>query len=142
MCVQKRLRRAEKSASPSPSAERTVMQTNSSTAGFLERSGVWLSLPDASSPGNSSCRGHNTGNVPVSRVRPVPGGGRHVSELTRISISLESNLLEAFDRRNEGKGYATRSEAIRDLIRDRLVHEQSGVAAAGTEQVAVVTMVY
>lgn len=65
-----------------------------------------------------------------------------MSDLTRISISLESNLLEAFDRRNEGKGYATRSEAIRDLIRDRLVHEQAGVGDPGVEQVAVVTMVY
>jgi CopG family nickel-responsive transcriptional regulator len=60
--------------------------------------------------------------------------------LTRISISLESALLEAFDRRNEAKGYATRSEAIRDLIRDRLVREE-GERAEG-EQVAVVTLVY
>ena len=64
-------------------------------------------------------------------------GGMH---LTRISISLESALLEAFDRRNASKGYATRSEAIRDLIRDRLVREE-GEHAEG-EQVAVVTLVY
>src|SRR5204862_4606000 len=38
------------------------------------------------------------------------------------------------------KGYATRSEAIRDLIRERLVRE-AGERAAG-EQVAVVTLVY
>lgn len=62
-------------------------------------------------------------------------------DLTRISISLEAALLEAFDRRNAGKGYATRSEAIRDLIRDRLVREQAA-APAGAEQVAVVTLVY
>jgi CopG family nickel-responsive transcriptional regulator len=61
-------------------------------------------------------------------------------ELTRISISLESALLEAFDRRNESKGYATRSEAIRDLIRDRLIRE--GAERAEDEQVAVVTLVY
>ena len=41
--------------------------------------------------------------------------------LTRISISLESALLDAFDRTITAQGYATRSEAIRDLIRDRLV---------------------
>jgi len=64
-------------------------------------------------------------------------GGMH---LTRISISLESALLEAFDRRNASKGYATRSEAIRDLIRDRLVREES--ERADGEQVAVVTLVY
>jgi CopG family nickel-responsive transcriptional regulator len=63
-----------------------------------------------------------------------------MSELTRISISLESALLEAFDRRNETKGYATRSEAIRDLIRERLVREEAERAEG--EQVAVVTIVY
>src|SRR5260370_12728573 len=61
-------------------------------------------------------------------------------DLTRISISLESALLEAFDQRNAGKGYATRSEAIRDLIRDRLIREES--EQADGEQVAVVTLVY
>ena len=61
-------------------------------------------------------------------------------DLTRISISLESALLDAFDRRNKGKGYATRSEAIRDLIRDKLVREET--AQAEGEQVAVVTLVY
>ena len=61
-------------------------------------------------------------------------------DLTRISISLESALLEAFDRRNRAKGYATRSEAIRDLIRDRLIREEA--QQKGGEQVAVVTLVY
>jgi len=61
-------------------------------------------------------------------------------DLTRISISLENALLDAFDRRNGAKGYATRSEAIRDLIRDRLVKEQAERVEG--EQVAVVTLVY
>jgi CopG family nickel-responsive transcriptional regulator len=63
-----------------------------------------------------------------------------MSELTRISISLESALLDAFDKRNETRGYATRSEAIRDLIRDRLLREEAERAEG--EQVAVVTLVY
>ncbi len=63
-----------------------------------------------------------------------------MNELTRISISLESALLEAFDRRNATRGYVTRSEAIRDLIRDRLLREEA--EQAGSEQVAVVTLVY
>jgi CopG family nickel-responsive transcriptional regulator len=63
-----------------------------------------------------------------------------MSELTRISISLETALLGAFDRRNDSKGYATRSEAIRDLIRDRLIVEETEQAKG--EQVAVVTLVY
>jgi CopG family transcriptional regulator, nickel-responsive regulator len=65
-----------------------------------------------------------------------------MADLTRISISLEETLLEAFDRRNDAKGYATRSEAIRDLIRDRLVREEAAAGLPGAEQVAVVTLVY
>src|ERR671925_1005005 len=61
-------------------------------------------------------------------------------ELTRISISLENALLKAFDRSIRAKGYATRSEAIRDLIRDRLIREEAERASG--EQVAVVTLVY
>jgi len=64
-----------------------------------------------------------------------------MSELTRISISLESALLDAFDRLISGKSYATRSEAIRDLIRDKLIRTEAEQAAAG-EQVAIVTLVY
>src|SRR5213080_4292991 len=61
-------------------------------------------------------------------------------ELTRISISLEDALLKAFDRSSAAKGYATRSEAIRDLIRDRLIREEAEQGKG--EQVAVVTLVY
>jgi CopG family nickel-responsive transcriptional regulator len=61
-------------------------------------------------------------------------------ELTRVSISLESALLEAFDAYLAKKGYENRSEALRDLIRDRLVHEQAQHVEG--EQVAVVTLVY
>jgi CopG family nickel-responsive transcriptional regulator len=63
-----------------------------------------------------------------------------MTDLTRISISLEENLLEAFDKLIEAKGYATRSEAIRDLIRDLLIRKE--LRAQQDEQVAVVTMVY
>ncbi len=63
-----------------------------------------------------------------------------MTELTRVSISLETALLDAFDKSNFGKGYATRSEAIRDLIRDRLIREEAERAEG--EQVAVVTLVY
>jgi CopG family nickel-responsive transcriptional regulator len=63
-----------------------------------------------------------------------------MADLTRVSISLENALLEAFDQLIAHKGYATRSEAIRDLIRDRLIRE--GTKDQKGEQVAVVTMVY
>lgn len=63
-----------------------------------------------------------------------------MAELTRISISLEENLLQVFDKLIAAKGYATRSEAIRDLIRDRLIQEE--IRNQHDEQVAVLTMVY
>jgi CopG family nickel-responsive transcriptional regulator len=63
-----------------------------------------------------------------------------MAELTRISISLESALLEAFDRSNAHRGYPTRSEAIRDLIREYLIRQQAKEQSG--EQVAVVTLVY
>ncbi|MBM3992643.1 MAG: nickel-responsive transcriptional regulator NikR [Planctomycetes bacterium] len=58
-----------------------------------------------------------------------------MADLTRISISLEENLLDAFDTLIAGKWYATRSKAIRDLIREEERHQHG-------EHVAVVTMVY
>jgi CopG family nickel-responsive transcriptional regulator len=61
-------------------------------------------------------------------------------ELTRISISLENTLLDAFDVYLKARGYDNRSEAIRDLIRDRLVREQSEQPRG--EQVAVVMLVF
>ena len=60
--------------------------------------------------------------------------------LTRVSISLENTLLDAFDRLITAQGYNNRSEAIRDLIRARLIHE--GAERPEGEQVAVVTLVY
>ncbi|MHB1423679.1 MAG: nickel-responsive transcriptional regulator NikR [Gemmataceae bacterium] len=66
-----------------------------------------------------------------------------MAELTRISISLENVLLAAFDANITSRGYATRSEAIRDLIRAHLIREECSVAKDGSaEQVAVVTLVY
>jgi CopG family nickel-responsive transcriptional regulator len=62
--------------------------------------------------------------------------------IERIGISLEKDLLEQFDRVIEARGYATRSEAVRDLIRDALVQRQWSEARSRQEQVAVVTLVY
>jgi CopG family transcriptional regulator, nickel-responsive regulator len=65
-----------------------------------------------------------------------------MADLTRISISLESALLDAFDKSNAARGCPTRSEAIRDLIRDYLVREEGKDVSGNAEQVAVVTLVY
>jgi CopG family nickel-responsive transcriptional regulator len=67
-----------------------------------------------------------------------------MADLTRISISLESALLSAFDADITARGYATRSEAIRDLIRAHLIHEGASEAKNGEadQVVAVLTLVY
>ena len=46
------------------------------------------------------------------------------STLTRFGMSLDSELLERFDQLVSKKGYANRSEAIRDLIRDALIQDE------------------
>jgi CopG family nickel-responsive transcriptional regulator len=47
-----------------------------------------------------------------------------MSELVRFGVSLEDSLLDKFDRLIKIKGYATRSEALRDLIRKELVKKE------------------
>jgi CopG family transcriptional regulator, nickel-responsive regulator len=44
-----------------------------------------------------------------------------MSDVVRFGVSIEGDLLESFDRLIEQRGYATRSEALRDLMRDSLV---------------------
>ena len=63
-----------------------------------------------------------------------------MSDLVRFGVSLDGSLLADFDRLIERKGYASRSEAIRDLIRDALV--QAEWATAKGEQAATLTLVY
>lgn len=59
-------------------------------------------------------------------------------ELERISLSIEKDLLARFDRLLEKGRSGNRSEAVRDLIRDRLVEEQDERGQA----VASLTLVY
>ena len=63
-----------------------------------------------------------------------------MGQLARFGVSLDSDLLRRFDALIEGKGYANRSEALRDLIRDQLVAEEW--RAGPEEAVAVVSLVY
>ncbi len=62
-----------------------------------------------------------------------------MSKLTRFGVSLEKGLLDKFDALVAEKGYASRSDALRDLIRGRLVERtwKAGEAVAGA-----VTLVY
>jgi CopG family nickel-responsive transcriptional regulator len=60
--------------------------------------------------------------------------------LVRFGISLDNLLLKRFDTLIHKKGYANRSEAIRDLIRDSLVSEEWESPQA--ETVGTITVVY
>lgn len=63
-----------------------------------------------------------------------------MAKITRFGVSLESSLLEKFDPLVEQLGYKSRSEAIRDLIRDRLVEEEWAVGTMKT--IGVLSLVY
>lgn len=63
-----------------------------------------------------------------------------MSELIRFGVSIESHLLDQFDRLIQQRNYSNRSEAIRDLIRNELVQQEwkdDAVEAIGT-----VTIIY
>ncbi len=60
--------------------------------------------------------------------------------LTRIGIALDSDLLKRFDRSIAKRGYTNRSEAFRDLIRDRLVAERT--ATPNATVVGTITLIY
>lgn len=63
-----------------------------------------------------------------------------MGETVRFGISIDDKLLDRFDTLVSEKGYANRSEAIRDLIRDALVEQtwEDG----NEETVGTVTLVY
>lgn len=63
-----------------------------------------------------------------------------MSELSRIGVAIDSDLLEKFDALINKRGYGNRSEAFRDLIRDELV--QKNWESPKSEVVGTVTLVY
>ena len=63
-----------------------------------------------------------------------------MSSLARFGISMDSELLQRFDALIHRKGYANRSEAIRDLVRDSLVHQEWEEDSG--EKVGTITLIY
>ena len=47
-----------------------------------------------------------------------------MSKIERVGVSVDKTLLSMFDQLIARQGYSNRSEAIRDLIRNRLSEEQ------------------
>lgn len=63
-----------------------------------------------------------------------------MSNVVRFGISIDAKLLESFDTHIEQKGYANRSEALRDLIRASLIDVKW--ENGEEEMVGTVTLVY
>ena len=47
-----------------------------------------------------------------------------MSELIRFGVSLEKELLQKFDKHIKKENYTNRSNAIADLIRDKLIRQE------------------
>lgn len=63
-----------------------------------------------------------------------------MTKLTRTGIAIEADLLARFDHFISKQGYTNRSEAFRDLIRDRLVG--AATAAPDAQVVGTITLIY
>jgi CopG family nickel-responsive transcriptional regulator len=63
-----------------------------------------------------------------------------MEQIERIGVSLDKNLLTDFDKLIAKKGYQSRSEAIRDLIREQLSQDKTVNPKATA--MAVVCLVY
>ena len=63
-------------------------------------------------------------------------------DIQRFGVSIGSGLLEKFDDMITEKGYTNRSEAIRDLIRNKLVETEWGKSTDAHASIGTITIVY
>jgi len=61
-------------------------------------------------------------------------------ETVRLSVSLPARLLREMDRRVVGRGYSSRSEFVRDLVREKLIEKKW--AEGREEVVGVLTITF
>lgn len=62
-----------------------------------------------------------------------------MSRTVRFSVSIEEELIHAFDELCRQRGWSNRSEAVRDAIRRQLVEQEW---EAGEEVAGVITLLY
>ncbi len=62
-----------------------------------------------------------------------------MSELVRVSLSIEKGLFEKLEKLVERSTYSNRSEFVRDLVRDRLVAEEWD---ANAEAIGTIQLIY
>lgn len=63
-----------------------------------------------------------------------------MNTIIRFGVSIDERLLKQFDTLIDEKGYVNRSEAIRDLIRDMIVSEDTADPEA--DSIGTLTLVY
>lgn len=64
----------------------------------------------------------------------------HMGETVRFGVSLDADLLAKFDALCRRRDYPSRSEALRDVIRDALV--QDSLQEDDAEAAGVLTLIY
>ena len=65
-----------------------------------------------------------------------------MSDLTRFGVSVEDELLVSFDKLIGVQGYETRSEALRDLMREALIKAKLENFPESGEAIGSLTLVY
>lgn len=62
----------------------------------------------------------------------------------RFSVSLQQNLLDELDNRIVKNGYSSRSELVRDMIREKLVEDSWDIQTPSdtSDSIAVLVIVY
>ena len=62
-------------------------------------------------------------------------------DLMRIGVSLPDNLLGRFDEIIEKRGYSSRSEGVRDAIRNYIIHYEWMNEVEG-DRIGIITLIY
>jgi CopG family nickel-responsive transcriptional regulator len=65
-----------------------------------------------------------------------------MADLSRFGVSVEEDLLAKFDELIAKQGYETRSEALRDLMRDALIRSRIETAGPDDKVIGSLTLVY
>lgn len=63
-----------------------------------------------------------------------------MKKINRFGISMEDSLLRQFDKLISQKGYTNRSEAVRDLVREKIIEEN--IEATNEEVYGALVFIY